>query len=93
METIFEEVTRGKDNYWYNYAIYNGRLIVDGFYFSEQEALQFGSKNIPVGYKTVNIATRDRSKATQIIKRRVWEETNDIDMALRRAKHERKGGG
>ena len=88
METIFEESSsNGRHSYWYNYAIYNGRLIVDGFYSSEQEATQFGYKNIPVQFTTIALPTKDRNKATQICKRKVWEQTGDIDQALKRARH------
>ena len=86
METIFEVGSGiGKHSYWYNYAIYNGKLVVDGFYPSEESAQQFGYKNIPTQFSTISLNTKDRNKAVQIIKRRVWEETHDLDFALKRA--------
>ena len=87
MEAIFEIDSKDKHNYYWNYAIYQGKLLIDGCYNNEQEAMQFGYKNIPVAFETVPLNTKDRSKATQVIKRRVWEQTGDIDQALKRARH------
>ena len=89
METIFEEAGKGRHSFYWNWAIVRGRLIVDGVYSSEQEALQFGYKNIPVLFQTINLSTKNVSRATQIIKHRVWDETSDIDMALKRAAHKK----
>ncbi len=89
METIFTEGSNGRHSYYWNYAIYQGRLLIDGWYPLEQEATQFGYKNIPVAFETIPLNTKDRNRATQVIKRRVWEQTGDIDQALRRAKHPR----
>jgi len=87
METIFEESVSSRHSFYWNYTIYQGRLLIDGYYNDEQEATQFGYKNIPVAFETVPLNTKDRNRATQVIKRRVWEQTGDIDQALKRARH------
>jgi len=91
METIKDYIqsengSRQKE-YWWAYAIYQGRVVIDGYYNSEQEARKFAYNKLPGNYEVVCLPTRDRARATQIIKHRVLETTGDIDFALQRAKH------
>jgi len=94
METIqdFIESDNGggkRREYWWNYAIYGGKLVVDGPYSDEREATSFGYKNIPCVFETVCLSSRNTAKCTQIIKRKVWGEMHSLDFALKRASHKK----
>jgi len=91
METITQYRTainsdNGK-NYWWAYAIYQGKLVIDGAYATEQEAWSFANRRIPVHSNIICLGTKDRYKAGRLIKHQVLEETDNIDLALKRAKH------
>ena len=77
METIFNKDVFSGDRgnrrhsyYYYNYALYAGKLLIDGCYSTSEEALQFGYKNIPVQFETICLSTRDKNAASKIIKKK-----------------------
>ena len=82
-----EEKGFGRRSYYYNYAIHAGKLVIDGAYSSEQEALRFGYKNIPCQFETFCSSSRDSARVTKEIKHRVWGQTGNIDNAINRASH------
>lgn len=82
-----EPITRETIHYWWAYAVYQGKLLIDGWYPSENEAYQFASRRIPVHFEVVELATRDKWRATRAIKHLTLEATNDIDFAIKRARH------
>jgi len=77
----------GRHTYWWAYAIYQGKLVIDGWYRTEQEANHLAYLKLPCRFEVICLSTRDRARATQAIKHQVLEETGDIDQALKRAKH------
>lgn len=89
METLTEKNNNGSSDkhYYWAYAIYQGKLLIDGWYIDEQQAYSFASRRMPVRFEVICLKTKDRGKATQTIKHQVLEQTQDIDFALQRAKH------
>jgi hypothetical protein len=72
---------------WWAYAIYQGKLVIDGWYYTEMECYTFAAKNIPCRFEVISLDTINRASATQKIKHQILDETGDIDFALKRAKH------
>lgn len=89
METLRDYVhnDNGSKEYYWAYAIYQGKLIIDGYYRTYNDAYNFAYQKIPVRFEVVCLGTKDRRKAVNIIKHQVLESTSDLDFALRRAKH------
>ena len=92
METIFDDIGDGERGnrsreYWWNYAIHAGKIVIDGAYRDETEAVKFGYQHIPCQFETICLATKDKAKSTSIIKRKVWGEGADMQFALQRPKH------
>jgi ribosomal protein L16/L10AE len=82
-----EETGESGKRYYWAYAIYQGRLLIDGWYADEQQAYEFARRRIPVKFEVIALNTYNRQSATQKIKHEVLEQTGDIDFALQRAKH------
>lgn len=76
---------RGKATWWI-YAVYQGKLLIDGYYRSEQEAYSFGQRKMPSGFKVIELHTTDKVRATQELKHLMVEEI-DLSFGLQRAKH------
>ncbi len=77
--------------WWWVWTVHNGRLVV--FYppyTTEEEARKYGSQHqqIDSTYEVTELNTRDRAEATRKIKRYRFDQTSDLDVALKRAKHE-----
>ena len=94
METLKDYIKRdgGSKEYFWAYAIYMGKLVIDGFYRTSQDAYNFAYQKVPVRFEVICLGTRDRAKAVNIIKHQVLESTRDLDFALKRAKHIKRNG-
>lgn len=73
--------------YYWIYARNKGRLIILGAKSSEEAANQYGYEKLEVPFDVVGLPTKDRARATSMIKARLLDETNNLDIALRRATH------
>lgn len=73
--------------YFWIYCIYQGRPVIDGYWTTEQEAYQYGSKKMPVSFQLHCTNTINRARATQEIKHKIWDQTGNLDLGLSRAKH------
>lgn len=73
--------------YYYIRAYYNGRLIVIGPKSTEEEAYRTGYEKLDCPFDVIELDTKDRKRATAHFKERRLEETGDLGLALRRAKH------
>ena len=93
METIgdYNRTTTGevkpKQTYFWAYAIYQGKLLIDGVYRTESDAYTFAAKHIPVRFEVVELNTRNEARATQEIKHITLEQTEDLDFSIQRARH------
>lgn len=73
--------------YYWIYGNHNGRLFVLGCKSSEEEANQFGYEKLEIPFDVIGLPTKDRGRATSMIKARVLDNTADIDYSLQRASH------
>ena len=72
--------------YYYVVAKQDGRMAVLGPYSTEPEAYEIASKlNVP--NVVIPLSTRDRAKATAMVKHQLLSQHGDLAMALRRMKH------
>lgn len=73
--------------YWWIKTAHEGRLVILGPYNSEEEASQFGFQKLGSDFETYDLPTRDKSRATSMIKARILQQTSNLGIALQRAKH------
>lgn len=73
--------------YFYIAAKLNGRCVLLGPYDTEGEAYEVGSSKLNTAYEVIPLKTRDRGKATQIVRHRVLNESSNLALSLRRMKH------
>ena len=73
--------------YWYAYGMYNNKLIILGGYATEEEAYQVAYGKIPDGFQVIGLPYKTQSKVTQIIKYKMLEATDNLDLSIQRAKH------
>jgi len=85
MDDVYNE---GK--YWFISVITpeSGRLIVLGEYGSREEAYQEGLRKLTPGFEVFSMPTKDRNRATQHAKYVMWNTTEDLERASRRARHQ-----
>jgi hypothetical protein len=66
-----------------------GRRIIMGAYGTYEEADMDGYNNFK-DYEIIPLNTRDRSMAREMIRKKVLDETHDIEETFRRFKHLRR---
>jgi len=74
---------------WWIYSFYMGRTIVLGPYADESDAERDLLSKLEGRGEVILLNTIDRNKATAILKKRTLDDTSNIAMALRRARHEK----
>lgn len=79
-------------NYWWAYTVYNGKLVILGAFNTEEEAYERAYGKLPVEFKVIGLPYKTQSKATQIIKYKMLEDTSNLDFSLQRAKHNVQNG-
>lgn len=72
---------------WWISTFHNGRLVVLGCYATEEEANQTGFEKLRGEFEAHELMTIDKGKATAMIKAKVLEQTENLDLALKRARH------
>ncbi len=65
-----------------------GRPVVLGPYGTESEANDIGFSKLGVVFEVVPLRTRDVTLATKVLKHKRFMETEQLDEALKRAKHQ-----
>ena len=73
--------------YYWVIAQHRGRTLIIGPKTSEEDANRLGFEKLEGNFSVVELATRDRSKATAQIKARILNRTSDIDEATKRFRH------
>ena len=80
------------NNYWYIVAKAGAgqktRLLLLGPYQSEDKAFEVATNKINAAFKVIELPTRDRSVATQILRHSVLNDKGDISLAIRRMRHQ-----
>jgi len=75
--------------YFWVWAMHEGKIAVfPPPYNTEEEANNYGFSKLGNNFEIAKLTTRDVTKATRTIKRTVFDRTSDLDLALRRAKHQ-----
>lgn len=75
-----------KEYYWI-IANYGGRLVVIGPKSTDSEAQSMAYEKLDVPFEIVPLQTRDRSRATSILKARKLEATGNLGQSIQRARH------
>ena len=73
--------------YWWIKTTHEGRLVILGPYGTESEANEFGLEHFGNNYEAFDLPTRDKARATSMIKARILKQTSNLDTALQRARH------
>lgn len=80
------------NNYWYIVAKAGAgeksRVLLLGPYQSEDKAFEVATNKINAAFQVVELPTKDRSAATQIIRHKVLNESSDIGMSIKRMRHQ-----
>ena len=74
--------------YFWIVARYGGRLVILGPKIDEQEANEFGYQKLDTPFDIIGLPTRDRARATSMIKARHLDDTGNLGQALQRARHQ-----
>ena len=73
--------------YWWLKTTYEGRPLILGPYGTEQLANEFGFKHFGADFEAYELPTRDKSRATAMIKARILQQTSNLDTALQKVRH------
>lgn len=74
--------------YWWIWAIRNGKLVVFGKYYTLDEANSTGYTKFDCPFEPILLPTKDSASATSMIKAKMVEDGKGLDFALQRAKHQ-----
>lgn len=77
----------GGRDYHYVVATYRGRRVLLGPYATEDEANEIGFEKLDVPFQVHTLPTKDRARATSILKAEVLSETASLGESLRRIRH------
>ena len=89
LERIYDaaRLPRLSNEFYYIYCKSEGKVCLLGPYNSESEANQVAVSKLSGAYEVIPLKTRDRSRATSILKHRLLTESGDLGEALRRVRH------
>ncbi|HUW47068.1 MAG TPA: hypothetical protein VMW50_14930 [Dehalococcoidia bacterium] len=77
----------GRD-FYYIVTKQDGRMVLLGPYNDEREAEEVAVEKINTAYEVVQMPTRDRSKATQMLRHKILRsDGGDLATSLRRMRH------
>lgn len=78
----------GQVDYYYIACKQDGHMVLLGAYESEAEAYEVAMKKLKnTPYEVVALKTKDRRKATSIMRHRILNSSSDLGLSLRRMKH------
>lgn len=75
-----EAITPG---YYWNYKLYMGKLVISGWYKTQEEATVAACRHGESDWQTVQLKTKDQQKASNLIKQQVYGTTGDINQSLK----------
>jgi len=80
------------NNYWYIVAKAGAgdksRVLLLGPYQSEDKAFEVATNKINAAFQVVELPTKDRGAATQMIRHKVLNESSDIGLSIKRMRHQ-----
>lgn len=78
--------------YWWCLGMASGKTILIGPYDSEADAVEAGFRAFDGGnFETYELKTRDRAKATQMVKYKIHEGGKSLDEAMQPISHNTVG--
>ena len=80
-------LTQRGGNGWWVHTMHEGRLVIFGPYTDEQSASEYGFQKFGSNFDAVWLPTKDTNRATKMLKKQLYDQVNDLDVALRRARH------
>ena len=63
------------------------KMVIIGPKLTESEANRFGLEKFEGEFEVFGLPTRDKAKATSMIKAKILDRTGNLEEALRRARH------
>jgi len=79
-------------NFWYIVAKADAgsktRMILLGPYPTEEKAFEVATDKLNTTFDVIELNTRDRNAATQILRHRVLNDSKDISLSIRRMRHQ-----
>lgn len=83
-------MTLGQEFFWTvtKFPYPNGHLVILGPYSSREDAEAKSYQELENPFEVVELNTRDRGKATAILKKRNLSSTSDLGSSLQRAGHQ-----
>lgn len=76
-----------QQGFYYIICKSEGRIVLLGPYSDEASANTVAVEKLDGAYEVVQLRTRDRAKATQLLRHRILSDNSDLGQALRRMKH------
>jgi len=74
--------------WWITTTSGDGKMVVLGPYTTEEAANSYAFRHLGSNFETHQLFTRDQSKATRILKKRLFDKIGNLDQALKRAGHQ-----
>lgn len=87
---LFHIPTAQRDYYWV-VAQWQGRLIIIGPKDDERQASDFGFQKLDCPFSVVALPTRDKSRASSLLKARRLEHNDGLDKSMSRSLHQAPG--
>lgn len=72
---------------WWIKTIFQGRTIVLGHFVSEEEANEVGFQKLGGDFEAIELPTIDKTRATAMIKAKIFNQTASLEDALKRVGH------
>ncbi len=85
----YEEIKPAKrpTSGWYAWTVKDNHVLVFGWYKSEEEAYADLRPKLR-DFEVIELQTIDKREATRKIKKMVFDRTENLELALQRAKHQ-----
>jgi len=79
-----------RDMVYWVFGEKKGKRLIMGYYQSQTEAEEDGFRKFQDNYTVYPMHTIDRAEASRIIRKKVLDETNDIEDAFKKFSHPEK---
>lgn len=83
----YEPSAERQREYYYIFAVSQGKRVFLGPYDTEEEANRIGFGKLEGNFECIPLPTRDRSRATGMLKARLLDKSGNLENSLERVKH------
>ena len=80
-------LTRRSGSGFWVHTMHEGRIVIFGPYTDEQSASEYGFRHFGSNFDVEWLPTRDTNRATKMLKKQLYDRTDELDLALKRARH------